>query len=73
MMLSTLQSQTASYTIDDILLEGANAYLNGIHHSDHHLSNVTKLVNGIQIDVLLRAGWLCASKGIPIQNISIEY
>ena len=72
-MLSTLQSQTASYTIDDILLEGANAYLNGIHYSDHHLSNVTKLVNGIQTDVLLRSGWLCASKGIPIHNISIEY
>ena len=42
MMLSNLQSQTVSYTIDDILLEGANAYLNGIHYLDHHLSNDTK-------------------------------
>ena len=73
MMLSNLQSQTVSYTIDDILLEGANAYLNGIHYLDHHLSNDTKLVNGIQIDVLFRSGWLCASNGIPIHNISIEY
>ena len=72
-MLSPLQSQTPSYSIDDILLEGANAYLNDIHYSDHHLSNVTELVNGIQIDVIFRSGWLCASNGIPIHNISIEY
>lgn len=73
MRLSPLKSQAPSYSIDDILLEGANAYLNGIHYSEHHLFNVTELINGIQTDVLFRSGWVCASKGIPIHDISIEH